>query len=156
MALEIERKFLVVNDEWKKKAKPYRVIQGYLQTAKECTIRVRVVDDKAALTIKGENIGATRQEYEYAIPVIDALEILENLCVNPLIDKTRYLLDYRGLTWEIDEFHRENEGLVIAEVELKSEQMKIEYPSWLGEEVTGNERYYNSYLSVHPYKTWSE
>ena len=107
MAIEIERKFLVLNDEWKKKANPFRVIQGYLQTDKECTLRVRVVDDKAALTIKGENTGAVRLEYEYAIPVIDALELLENLCKKPLIDKTRYLLEYRGLTWEIDEFHRE-------------------------------------------------
>jgi adenylate cyclase len=154
MGVEIERKFLILNDEWKKKAKPIRVLQGYLQTNKECTIRVRVIDDKGVITIKGQNIGATRPEYEYVIPVIDALELLKNLCLKPLIDKTRYLFEYRGLTWEIDEFHRENGGLIIAEVELKSESQKIELPSWVGEEVTGDERYYNSYLSRHPYKEW--
>lgn len=154
MGVEIERKFLILNDEWKKKGRPIKVTQGYLQTNKECTIRVRVIDDKGVITIKGQNIGATRPEYEYVIPVIDALELLENLCLKPLIDKTRYLFEYRGLTWEIDEFHRENDGLVIAEVELKSESQKIELPSWVGEEVTGDERYYNSYLSRHPYKEW--
>jgi adenylate cyclase len=154
MAIEIERKFLLINDEWKKKAKPFRVMQGYLQTDKDCTIRVRVVDDKGVITIKGKNMGATRLEYEYVIPVIDALELLENLCIKPLIDKTRYIAEFRGFTWEIDEFHRENEGLVIAEIELKSENQKFEIPSWIGEEVTGDERYYNSYLSRHPYQQW--
>jgi len=154
MGIEIERKFLVTNDEWKKKGKPFRVMQGYLQRNKECTIRVRVIDDKSFITIKGENTGATRLEFEYAIPVIDALELVDNLCFKPLIDKTRYILDYKGLTWEIDEFHRENSGLVIAEVELKSESQKIELPAWIGEEVTGDERYYNSYLTTHPYHDW--
>jgi adenylate cyclase len=154
MGVEIERKFLVINDEWKKKGKPFRVIQGYLQRNKKCTIRVRVIDDKGYITIKGENTGATRLEFEYPIPVIDALELLDNLCLKPLIDKTRYLLDYRGFTWEIDEFHRENSGLVIAEVELKSENQKIELPVWVGEEVTGDERYYNSHLSKNPYNEW--
>lgn len=154
MGVEIERKYLVLNDDWKKKARPCRLMQGYLQTDKERTIRVRVIDDKGILTIKGENNGPTRLEFEYSIPVIDALELLDNLCLKPLIDKTRYFTDYCGLTWEIDEFHRENEGLVIAEVELKSENQKIELPAWVGEEVTGDERYYNSYLSSHPYSNW--
>lgn len=154
MGIEIERKFLTIGDEWKKKGRPFRVMQGYLQRDKDCTIRVRVIDDKGFITVKGENTGASRLEFEYPIPVIDALELLDNLCLKPLIDKTRYLLDYRGLTWEIDEFHRENAGLVIAEVELKSESQKIELPAWVGEEVTGDERYYNSYLSRHPYHKW--
>jgi adenylate cyclase len=154
MGIEIERKFLVVGDEWKKKGKPFRVMQGYLQRDKECTIRVRVLDDKGFITIKGENSGATRLEYEYAIPVIDALELLDHLCTKPLIDKTRYFLEYKGITWTIDEFHRENEGLVIAEVELKSENQKIEIPSWAVQEVTSDEKYYNSYLSKHPFNSW--
>jgi len=154
MGIEIERKFLVLNDEWKKKSRPFRVMQGYLQTNKECTLRVRVIDDKGIITIKGETKGATRLEYEYVIPVIDALELLENLCLKPLIDKTRYLFEYKGLIWEIDEFHRENDGLIIAEVELKSENQKIELPAWVGKEVTGDERFYNSYLSRHPYMKW--
>jgi CYTH domain-containing protein len=154
MGVEIERKFLVINDEWKKKAKPFRVMQGYLQTDKERTIRIRVVDDKGVITIKSENTGASRMEYEYVIPVIDALEILETLCFKPLIDKTRYIYEFRGFTWEIDEFHRENEGLIIAEIELKSENQKFEIPPWVGEEVTGNEKYYNSYLTKYPYQQW--
>ena len=154
MKTEIERKFLLTGDDYRKKSRAYRVIQGYLQTSRECTIRVRVVDDKGAITIKGESIGATRLEYEYSIPVIDALELLENLCRKPLIDKTRFVLEYRGFTWEIDEFHGENEGLIIAEIELKSENQKFELPPWIGKEVTGDIRYYNSYLAQNPFTHW--
>ena len=153
MGKEIERKFLVEGDGWRAgKGTAYR--QGYLSTVKERSVRVRVAGDKAMLTIKGLTIGATRSEYEYEIPVRDAEEMLDNLCERPLIEKRRYKIDHGGLTWEVDEFFGENQGLVVAEVELKSEGQAIEFPPWIGKEVTDDPRYFNVNLVQRPYKTW--
>ena len=154
MAKEIERKFLVAGDEWKKLAQGTHFRQGYLSTVKERTVRVRTIDDKGYLTIKGITVGATRLEYEYDIPASDANEMLADLCEKPIIEKHRYKIAFDGLTWEVDEFHGENEGLVVAEVELTSEDQQFEKPSWIGEEVTSDPRYYNSNLIAHPYTTW--
>ncbi|GAB4338912.1 MAG: CYTH domain-containing protein [Calditrichia bacterium] len=154
MGKEIERKFLVKGDDWKKKGKGTVYRQGYLSTVKERVVRVRTVNDKGFLTIKGINRGATRLEFEYEIPVADAKEMLEKLCLRPLIEKTRYVVEYGGLKWEVDEFAGENEGLILAEVELEDEQQKVELPDWIGEEVTGDPRYFNSNLIKNPYTSW--
>lgn len=154
MGKEIERKFLVKGDDWKKKGKGTVYRQGYLSTVKERVVRVRMVNDKGFLTIKGINRGATRLEFEYEIPVADAKEMLEKLCLRPLIEKTRYVVEYGGLKWEVDEFAGENEGLILAEVELEDEQQKVELPDWIGEEVTGDPRYFNSNLIKNPYTRW--
>lgn len=153
MPTEIERKFLVRNDEWRSLAIGNRYCQGYLITG-EKTVRVRVVGEQGYLTIKGPSQGIARSEYEYAIPVGDALEILHNLCEPPLIEKTRYKIDWAGLTWEVDEFEGENQGLIMAEVELSDASQAIAIPSWIGEEVSGDPRYYNSNLVKHPYSLW--
>ena len=154
MAKEIERKYLVKNNAWKKMANGTSYRQGYLSTAKERTVRVRLIGNKGYLTIKGITVGATRVEYEYDIPVNDASDMLAKLCEQPLIEKNRYKIEYAGLTWEVDEFFGENEGLVIAEVELESEDQKIEFPEWIGEEVTTDLRYFNSNLTKNPYRKW--
>jgi len=153
---EIERKFLVTDLGWKQKGQGRRFRQAYLSTDKQRVVRVRVVDDDAWLTIKGQTSGITRLEFEYAIPVEDAEHMLESLCHQPVIDKTRYLLKHGDHTWEIDEFHGANEGLVVAEIELDSEEEHFERPEWLGEEVSGDPRYFNSNLIAHPYREWSE
>jgi adenylate cyclase len=155
MAKEIERKFLVKGDGWRDlgSGKPYR--QGYLSTVKERTVRIRTAGDKGFVTIKGINVGATRSEYEYEIPLGDANEMLERLCEQPLIEKTRYRIPLDSLTWEVDEFHGVNHGLITAEVELKDEQQAVSLPGWIGTELTGDPRYYNSSLVAHPFTTWS-
>jgi adenylate cyclase len=155
MAKEIERKFLVKGDGWRDlgSGKPYR--QGYLSTVKERTVRIRTAGDKGFITIKGINVGATRPEYEYEIPLGDANEMLERLCEQPLIEKTRYRIPLDSLTWEVDEFHGVNHGLITAEVELKDEQQAVSLPGWIGTELTGDPRYYNSSLVAHPFTTWS-
>lgn len=153
MAEEIERKFLVTSRDWRSgESTEYR--QGYLSLDKERTVRVRVAGDKAYLTIKGITRGATRREFEYAIPPADARELLAGLCRHPLIEKRRYRLEYGGLTWEIDEFFGDNAGLVVAEVELEHEDQPFERPPWLGEEVTDDPRYYNANLVENPYCNW--
>lgn len=153
MGKEIERKFLLVGDDWKTvDGTHYR--QGYLNSAKERTVRVRTIDDKGFLTIKGLTVGATRLEYEYEIPHAEATEMLDALCEKPIIDKNRYKVEFAGLTWEVDEFFGENQGLVVAEVELESEDQAFERPSWVGEEVTGDPRYFNSNLIKHPFTKW--
>ena len=154
MASEIERKFLVTGEDWRSgEATKYR--QGYLNLDKDRTVRVRVAGDSAYLTVKGRTEGATRQEYEYRIPPDDANEMLTNLCHRPLIEKCRYLVRHGGLDWEIDEFFGDNAGLVVAEVELESEDQHFDRPAWLGEEVTSDPRYYNASLVQHPYHTWN-
>lgn len=155
MATEIERKFLVRNDSWRDRASGNRYRQGYLSTAADRSVRVRVAADKGYLTIKGKTVNATRLEYEYLIPLQDACAMLDELCERPLIEKVRYRVDYQGLTWEIDEFEGENAGLVIAEVELASEDQPIPMPEWAGEEVTHDYRYYNASLIANPYSRWS-
>jgi adenylate cyclase len=154
MAKEIERKFLVNGIEWKNLAKGTEYRQGYLSTVKERTVRVRTIDNTGYLTVKGISTGATRLEYEYEISVADAHEMLDKLCERPLIEKKRYKIEFGGLIWEVDEFFGENEGLVVAEVELQDENQDIRRPEWIGKEVTGDPRYFNSNLSKTPYKKW--
>ena len=154
MGIEIERKFLVVGDAWRAApGVPYA--QGYLNRDKQRTVRVRVVRDQAWLTIKGANVGATRAEFEYAIPVADAEQLLA-LCDGPLVRKLRRVVVHEGSTWEVDEFQGDNAGLVVAEIELPSEDAPFERPDWLGAEVTHDPRYFNSSLATAPYCTWPE
>lgn len=156
MGKEIERKFLLVGDEWKKLAKGTHYRQGYLNSVKERTVRIRTIDDAAFLTIKGITVGATRVEYEYPIPHADCTAMLDNLAERPIIEKRRYKIPFGGFTWEVDEFLGENDGLVVAEVELESEDQAFEKPSWVGAEVTGDPRYFNSNLVKNPYSTWKK
>ncbi len=153
MATEIERKFLVIGDTWRD-ATPVTYRQGYLNRDKTRTVRVRIAGDAAMLTIKGQTYGATRAEFEYAIPLADA-ESLLLLCDGPLIEKTRRKIEYAGLIWEVDEFFGDNQGLVVAEVELTAEDQIVEFPEWIGIEVTDDARYYNSNLAMKPFNTWS-
>jgi CYTH domain-containing protein len=154
MAKEIERKFLLKGDGWRELASGEVYRQGYLSTLKERTVRVRITGSKAYLTIKGPVTGATRLEYEYEIPLEDAEEMLDKLCEDPLIEKTRYKIEFGGLLWEVDEFGGENEGLFLAEVELSDENQEIELPEWIGEEITGDPRYLNANLVKFPYRRW--
>jgi len=155
MAQEIERKFLVRDDSWRAAADQgtaYR--QGYLSTDRGRVVRVRVKGTLGVLTIKGERVGISAPEFEYPIPLADAEELLDKLCLRPLIEKVRYRLDYAGCTWEIDVFSGENEGLVLAEVELESEAQRVELPPWAGPEVSDDRRYSNASLVSHPYHAW--
>ena len=155
MGVEIEKKFLLKGSEWKKLAEGTSYRQGYLSSVKERTVRVRTINDKGFLTIKGVSVGATRLEYEYEIPFSEANELLDELCEKPLIEKKRYKVDVSGNTWEIDDFFGENEGLVVAEIELESEEQQFEKPDWVGEEVTGDPRYFNSNLIKEPFTKWN-
>ena len=153
MGREIERKFLVIGESWKKPGAGVLYRQGYLSTHKERVVRVRTMGDKAALTIKGVTVGASRLEFEYEITLDDAGQLLD-LCEKPLIEKTRYRIEHAGLVWEVDEFHGVNEGLVVAECELEAEDQEIEKPDWVGDEVTGDPRYYNANLVARPFTIW--
>jgi len=152
MATEIERKFLLKKGVWPH-GTAMKCCQGFLSRAKDRTVRVRTVNDKGYLTIKGIAVGASRPEFEYEIPYQDALELLE-ICEKPLIEKNRYRVEEGGLIWEIDEFFGENQGLIIAELELESEDQEFKKPDWVGEEVTGDPRYYNANLIKNPYTKW--
>ena len=160
MATEIERKFLLANDSWRAQADagtPMR--QGYLIAASsqqqlKASVRVRIAGEEANLNIKSATLGVTRQEYEYPIPVHEANEMLDTLAEGPLIEKTRYHVPHGGHTWEIDVFSGDNAGLVVAEVELASADESFQRPSWLGEEVSDDPRYYNVCLVQHPFKDW--
>ena len=153
MGKEIERKYLVTGRQWQDLAEGTLYRQGYLNSQKERVVRARTMGEKAALTIKGITVGATRLEFEYEIPLDDCRQLLE-LCEQPLIEKTRYKVAHGGLIWEIDEFHGVNDGLTVAECELESEDQQIDKPDWVGEEVTGDPRYYNSNLIAKPFSTW--
>jgi adenylate cyclase len=153
MGIEIERKFLVTGSDWRN-AEPKYYCQGYLNRDKHRTVRVRIAGDSGFLTIKGLAIGASRPEFEYAIPLDDAKELLE-LCEGRIVEKHRRVIAHAGLNWEVDEFLGENEGLVIAEVELTSEDQEIDLPQWVGADVTDDRRYFNSNLSTTPYKMWT-
>ena len=157
MGYEIERKFLVNGDYKSKSFKNFRIKQGYLALSGISVVRVRIKGEKAFVTIKSalEENTIKRNEWEYEIPVQDAEEMLL-LCEEAVIEKTRYLVNVGNHVFEVDEFYGDNEGLLIAEVELESEDEAYEKPNWLGPEVTGNVRYYNSFLSIHPYKEWQE
>ena len=154
MGKEIERKFMVKEGAWHN-AKGTRYRQGYLNSAKERNVRVRTMEDKAYLTVKGIAIGASRIEFEYEIPLQDADELLA-ICEKPLIEKTRYKVQEGGFVWEVDEFFKENQGLIVAEVELESEDQEFPKPDWIREEVTGDPRYFNSNLIKNPYTKWSK
>lgn len=155
MATEIERKFLVKGDQWRTLATGTIYRQGYLSSKKGCTVRVRLVGNQGYLTIKGPTKGFSRAEYEYPIPAEDAQQMVDNLCEPPLIEKTRYKIKYAGLIWEVDEFAGENQGLIVAEVELPDENYPLELPDWIGKEVSDDLRYYNVNLAQHPYSQWS-
>ena len=156
MGVEIERKYLQRGGEWRRAVAGPGVLirQGYLASGAGTTVRVQLKGENAYLTVKGPITGASRAEYEYPIPAEDARAMLDLLCVTPLVEKTRYIVRHAGLDFEIDEFHGENAGLVLVEVELEREDQKIDLPVWAGEEVTGDMRYYNSNLARNPYSRW--
>ena len=154
MGREIERKFLVRGDDWRSLGQATRYRQGYLSTVKERTVRVRTIADKGYLTIKGVTDGVSRAEFEYEIPIADANALLEGLCERPLIEKDRYEIRYGAHTWEVDVFFGDNTGLVMAEVELESEDQAFETPEWIGREVSDDPRYYNANLTANPFRDW--
>lgn len=156
MALEIERKYLIDLEKISPLENGIRIKQGYLSINKNAVVRVRVKNDKAYLTIKGSNSGIARLEFEYEIPLDEANEMLEKLCQKPVIDKTRYLINHENHTWEVDVFYGDNEGLVVAEVELLREDEHINLPIWIKEEVSHDDRYFNSNLMKLPFKDWEE
>ncbi|MDD5229120.1 MAG: CYTH domain-containing protein [Methylococcales bacterium] len=155
MAIEIEHKFLLANDDWREQVS-HSVIykQGYLTSQATSSIRVRISDSQAWLNIKSATIGSQRHEYEYEIPLSDAHEILDNLCLKPVIEKTRHFVRHENHLWEIDEFEGENAGLIVAEIELDALEENFAKPNWVGVEVTQDVRYYNNNLARIPYSQW--
>jgi adenylate cyclase len=156
MAQEIERKFLVQGDAWREGAQRVLIRQGYLNADGARTVRVRTKGERAFVTIKGPPAGISRAEYEYEIPSADANEMLDHLCMRPLIEKWRHLVPFAGMVWEVDEFLNENAGLIVAEIELRDAAQQVELPAWAGQEVTGDFRYTNSNLVKRPFTTWDE
>lgn len=155
MGIEIERKFLVRDDRWRQQVeRSARMRQGYLTSDARCSVRVRVAGEQGFLNIKSGTLGIRRSEYEYAIPLAEAEEILDALCEKPLLEKTRHYVRHGQHVWEIDEFAGDNAGLIVAEVELKHPDEPFARPDWVGEDVSHDIRYYNSRLVRHPYKTW--
>ena len=155
MAIEIEHKFLLANDDWRQHiSRSVKYRQGYLSSQASSSIRIRISDEHAWLNIKSATIGTQRHEYEYEIPLPDANDIIDNLCGKPLIEKTRNIVIDHGNTWEIDEFEGENKGLCVAEIELSEMGKTFVKPHWLGEEVTHDLRYYNNNLAIYPYSEW--
>ncbi len=154
MATEIERKFLLKNDRWRTLATGVIYRQGYLSRKKEASVRIRIAGNQGYLTIKGLTVGNKRAEFEYPIPVEDAEIMLDTMCDRPLIEKIRYKIQQNGLIWEIDEFLRENQGLILAEVELKEENQVVELPDWIGVEVSDDARYFNINLVKEPFSQW--
>ena len=156
MAREIERKFLVAGDGWRPGAVGVAYRQGYLSAGADagCTVRARVAGERAFLTVKGRAVGASRDEYEYPIPVADAEEMLERLCAGGRIEKLRYRVPFAGRVWEVDEFGGENAPLVVAEVELEDVGAEVSLPPWVGREVTDDPRYTNAALARRPYSRW--
>jgi len=152
MGIEIERKYLVTGDGWKI-VQPILLRQGYLNTETSRTVRVRIAGANAFLTIKGTTTNVSRQEFEYLIPLEDAQAMLL-LCSDSIVEKQRYTLPVGDVVWEIDEFCGVNKGLVVAEVELESESQAVSLPDWVGEEVSGDARYYNSSLALTPFSSW--
>jgi adenylate cyclase len=154
VAKEIERKFLLRGDAWRGLAGAgTRYQQGYLCTDEARTVRVRLAGERGWLTVKGPTVGATRDEFEYEIPAADARSMLERLCEHA-VEKTRYRIAHQGHTWEVDEFGGANAGLVVAEIELASEGEAFARPEWVGDDVTGDPRYYNASLALSPFTTW--
>ena len=155
MAREIERKFLVTGDAWRGQGPGTRYRQGYLSTDAERTVRVRTAGGTGFITVKGLTEGTARPEYEYEIPLADADELLDHLCLRPLVEKTRYRIPAGDVVWEVDEFDGANRGLVVAEVELRTEDQVVPLPDWIGAEVSGDPRYYNANLVARPFSTWT-
>lgn len=156
MGIEIERKYLIKRNSYRNCSTGDLYKQGYLLSDPKRVVRVRIYNNKGYLTIKSKAVGFTRYEFEYEIPVKDAEEMLDLLCEKPIIEKHRYKYEYMGFTWEIDEFHGHNEGLVLAEIELENENTAFLKPDWVGDEVTGISKYYNSNLIKHPFTVWKE
>ena len=154
MATEIERKFLVRGNDWRQ-GRPLRISQGYLNRDKARSVRIRIAESRAYLTIKGPSQGASRAEYEYEIPRHDAEELMA-LCEGRPLEKNRYTVPHAGVTWEVDEFLGVNAGLVIAEIELAHEEQAFQRPAWVSTEVTHDPRYFNSSLIADPYSAWRQ
>lgn len=154
MATEIERKFLVTGDDWKSSSEGTRIAQGYLSIDADRTVRVRLAGNDAWITIKGRTEGISRAEFEYPVPQDEARELLK-LCLPSVIDKTRHQVSFGGHVWEVDVFHGDNSGLILAEVELADESVVPELPPWAGMEVSDDSRYYNSSLSSLPFRDFS-
>lgn len=155
MAKEIEHKYLTVNDDWRENADDgIHIIQGYMGSNDKSSVRIRVNGDSANLNIKSKTIGIERSEYDYPIPLDDATEMLDSLCDKPFIEKTRYHVIHDHHEWEVDVFAGENEGLIVAELELSSPDEAFTLPDWIGKEVSDDPRYYNICLVTHPYKNW--
>ncbi len=157
MGVEIERKYLVDKETWSDTVKDDRsfIRQGYILNNADKTVRIRLYDNKGYITIKGLSTGASRPEFEYQIPEEDAKELLDNFCTSR-ISKIRNKILYKGKVWEVDEFLDDNAGLIVAEIELSDEEEPFDLPDWVAKEVTGEEKYYNSNLSQHPYKNWKQ
>lgn len=167
MKFEIERKFLV-NSKFSANSNKVNILnkvfcrQGYIKISQQDTVRVRTVkiestsENKAFITIKGLENNIKRLEFEYEIPFEDANKIIDQICIKPIIEKIRYFIDYKGKIWHVDQFLGENDGLILAEIELNAENEPFEIPPWVEKEVTGNKHYYNAYLVLYPYKMWPE
>jgi adenylate cyclase len=156
VGVEIERKFLLAGAGWRELGEPVLLRQGYLSSDPARVVRVRIEGESAFLTIKGKSQGATRGEWEYPIPVLEAAELLDTLCPAPLVEKYRRRIRVGAHTWEVDEFLGANAGLVVAEIELASEDEAFDKPDWIGTEVTHEARYFNSNLMRHPYSSWND
>ena len=154
MAIEIERKFLIKQKPFQMAKKSVKIRQGYILNEKAQVIRVREKGEEYFLTIKGNNIGISRLEYDFPITKEDAEELILHFCKTALISKTRHYVIHNGHTWEVDEFHGSNEGLIVAEIELEAEDESFDIPDWVGEEVTKDPKYYNMNLAMHPYTSW--
>jgi len=155
MATEIERKFRMLNDDWKQLVtQETYYCQGYLANSNRASVRIRVAENKAYINIKSASLGIQRTEYEYAISLADGQAMLDQLCTKPLIEKTRYLVVYAGKTWEIDVFYGDNAGLIVAELELNHVDEPFDIPDWVDQEVSDDPRYYNVNLVTHPFKNW--
>ena len=156
MALEIERKFLLADDRWRQQIqRSQRMTQAYLG-GEFASIRLRIAGDSAFLNIKSRSKGHTRQEFEYPVPLVDAQQMMSTLVLPGAIDKTRHYVEHAGHLWEIDEFYGDNQGLIVAEIELASADEPFVKPDWLGPEVTDELRYYNNQLSMRPFQQWSD
>lgn len=155
MGVEIERKFLVKGDRWRSLSSGTAYRQGYLTSGGGRSVRVRIAGESAFLTIKGPSDGLSRLEFEYPIPLADAQQLLDTLCDRPQIHKIRYRIEYEDVIWEVDEFLGDNAGLIVAEVELSNVEQTVALPDWVGQEVSGDPRYFNSYLAKNPFCTWA-
>lgn len=151
---EIERKFLVISDNWKKNSQGVLYRQGYLSIERDRTVRVRLEGEEGKLTIKGKKDKGAGDEFEYDIPGDEAAYLIDRLCLKPVVEKMRYKINFHGNIWEVDEFFGENLGLVLAEIELDSADQKFEKPGWIGEDVTEDPKYKNASLVKNPFNTW--